>query len=79
MFELLSSLYFDKISLEEKILREAYDSTTNEKYTIVKMFYEKYIEMVNEKLIENIEHNMILKFNLKEILELNQINNINVK
>lgn len=73
------SLYFDKISLEEKIMRGVVDSSTNEKYSIVKMFYEKYIELINEKLIENIENNLILKFNLKEILELNQVNNLNVK
>lgn len=64
--------------LEEKISKGVKDNSINEKYTIIKAFYEKYIESINDKMIENIEQNMILKFNLKEILELNQTNTNNV-
>ena len=37
--------------------------------------YEKFLEKINDKLIENIEQNIIYKFNMKEILDLNQNNN----
>jgi hypothetical protein len=60
-------------------MRGGIDSTTNEKYSILKMFFQKYIELINEKLIENIENILILKFNLKEILELNEANDLHVK
>jgi hypothetical protein len=56
------------------------ESTINERYTIIKSFYEKYVELINEKMIENIEQNMTLKFNLQEILEINENhqNNVNL-
>ena len=37
--------------------------------------YEKFLEKINDKLIENIEQNVIYKFNMKELLDLNQNNN----
>lgn len=49
------------------------EETTN-KYLIVKSFYEKYLEIINDKMVDNIEHNFILNFNLKEINELNNNN-----
>ena len=74
----MEGLYFDKITLEEQIKKGSKDTEINEKYTIVRTFYEKFIELINDKLIENIEQNMILKFNLKEILDLNETNNKNL-
>lgn len=56
------------MKLEENRDKEK-DSNISDKYTIIKSFYEKYLEMINERIIENIEQNMILKFNLKELLE----------
>lgn len=35
---------------------------------------ERYIDHLNDKIIENIEHNMILKINLKDIQKLNENN-----
>ena len=75
----MEELYFDKITLEERIKKGVKDSEINEKYTIIRTFYEKFIELINDKLVENIEQNLILKFNLKEILDLNEINNTNLK
>jgi len=45
---------------------------------MLKLFCEKYLDLINEKLEANIEENMILKYNMKEILDLNQTNNNNV-
>ena len=44
------------------------------KYIIIKNYYDKFLEVINDKLIENIEQNMILKCNIKEITELNKNN-----
>ena len=44
------------------------------KYIIIKNYYDKFLEIINDKLIENIEQNMILKCNIKEITELNKNN-----
>ena len=74
----MEGLYFDKIALEDKIRKGIKDTEINEKYNIIRTFYEKFIELINDKLIENIEQNLILKFNLKEILELNENNNSNL-
>ena len=41
--------------------------------------HEKYIEIVNEKLVENIEKNMIYNYNIKEITELNITNTNKIK
>jgi hypothetical protein len=58
---------------------EEYSDTGNEdinqKYNQIKTIYEKFLEKINDKLIENIEQNIIYKFNMKEILDLNQNNN----
>ncbi len=71
----------DKIFIEE--LLEKGDKINNsqiaEKYKMIKNCYEKYLDYINEKLIQNIEESMILKFNLKEILDLNLTNLNNVK
>ena len=56
------------------IENEIIDSKLNEKYIMIQNFFEKYLELINDKLIENIEQNMILKFNMKEILDLNETN-----
>lgn len=68
----------DKQLLEECIEKEPFDKGIKEKYSVIKNFFEKYLELINDKLVENIEHNMILKFNMKEILELNNTNNTHV-
>jgi len=44
------------------------------KYIIIKKYYDKFLEIINDKLVENIEQNMILKCNIKEISELNRNN-----
>lgn len=46
-----------------------------EKYNDINRCYEKIIEQINKKLIENLEQNMVLKCNLREIIDLNQSNN----
>ena len=65
----MEELYFDKITLEERIKKGVKDSEINEKYTIIRTFYEKFIELINDKLVENIEQNLILKFNIKSHLK----------
>lgn len=64
--------------LEEFIEKGSLDQSLREKYNLIKKFYEKYLELINDKLVENIEQNMILKFNMKEILDLNHTNNHHV-
>ena len=70
----------------DKILLESYlesqpikDDAITAKYSSLKLYYDKYIELLNDKLIENIEQNMILKCNMKEINELNVTNTENLK
>ena len=41
---------------------------------IIKSYYEKYLEIINDKMVDNIEQNLILNINLKEINELNKNN-----
>ena len=43
-------------------------------YILIKNYYDKFLEVINDKLIENIEQNMVLKCNIKEISELNKNN-----
>ena len=47
------------------------------KYILIKKYYDKFLEVINDKLIENIEQNMILKCNNKEITELNKNKELN--
>ena len=57
-----------------------YDNNTNnneKKYIMIKKYYDKFLEIINDKLIENIEQNMVLKCNNKEITELNK-NNVEI-
>jgi len=69
----------DKIFIEELLEKgKTTNSLVAEKYKIIKNCYEKYLDYINEKLIQNIEESMILKFNLKEILDLNLANENNV-
>ena len=71
-------MYYDKINLEERI-KQGYKSTEiNEKYAQIKNFYEKFIDVLNEKLVENTEQNMIIKFKLKELLESTHQNSANI-
>ena len=65
--------------MEEQIEKGANDKVIAEKYMLIKSCYEKYLEIINDKLVENIEQNMILKFNMKEIVELNETNLTHVK
>ena len=50
------------------------DNINEKKYIMIKNYYDKFLEIINDKLIENIEQNMILKCNNKEITELNKNN-----
>lgn len=66
----------EKVSLEEKIqFSSENDITISEKYKEINNCYEKIIDQINKKLIENLEQNMVLKCNLREIIDLNQNNN----
>ena len=60
-------------------MKENDNNNVKEKYKQIKSCYEKYLEYINEKLIHNIEESMMIKYNLKEILDLNQENENNVK
>ena len=62
--------------MEEQIEKSKNDTSLMQKYLFIKSILEKYLELINDKLIENVEQNMILKSNLKEITEIN-INNKN--
>ena len=67
-------LYNDNM---ENIINENDNENNNnpeKKYIIIKKYYDKFLEVINDKLIENIEQNMILKCNIKEISELNKNN-----
>ena len=50
----------------------------SEMYIQIKNFYEKFINTLNEKMAENTEQNMIIKFHLKELFETNQQNSKNL-
>jgi len=50
------------------------DNINEKKYIMIKNYYDKFLEIINDKLFENIEQNMILKCNNKEITELNKNN-----
>ena len=66
----------DKNELEKFLLNDSVrNENINEKYNSIKNIYNKYIEIINEKLVESIEQKMIYNFNIKEITDLNQINN----
>ena len=71
----IGSIKKDKSILESYLVKE---NTKNDeiisKYNSIKLIYDKYIEIINEKLVENIEQNMIFNFNIKEIAELNKTN-----
>ena len=75
----------EKIKKDKKLLETflVKDNIKNDallnKYNLLKNIYDKYIEIINEKLIENIEQNMIYNFNIKEITELNKTNIDKVK
>jgi hypothetical protein len=72
----IDNLQNDKQILEDYLEKSKYvDKSINDKYNLIKLFHQKYLELINDKLIENIEQNMILKFNMKEILDLNNTNN----
>jgi hypothetical protein len=40
----------------------------------LKQVYENFLDCVNDRLIENLEQNIVFKFNIKELLDLNQNN-----
>lgn len=70
----------DKNLLESYLFQENNeDINTLNKYNSIKSIYDKYIEIVNEKLVENIEQNMIYNYNIKEITELNISNTNKIK
>ena len=70
----------DRIILESFMETQSIkDDIITAKYSSLKNYYDKYIELINDKLIENIEQNMILKCNLKEINNLNLENESNLE
>ena len=76
----IESMKKDKNILENYLIKEnIQDNSLINKYNSLKKIYDKYIEIVNEKLVENIEQNMIYNFNIKEITELNMTNESKVK
>jgi hypothetical protein len=54
-------------------------SSLTDKYNKINRVLEKIVERINYKIIQNLEQNMVIKFNLKEIIELNQNNNLTVR
>jgi len=73
------SLCNDKITFDEIINKGDKNKLTHEKYKLLEDCFEKYLDIINKKLVENIEQNMVLKINIKDILDLNLMNNNNVK
>jgi chromosome segregation ATPase len=69
----------DKTILEDIIEKGQNDKMVSEKYRLVKDCCEKYLEIINDKLVENIEQSMVLKINFKEILDLNLANNDRIR
>ena len=76
----IEKLKKDKNILETFLMKDNIknDALLN-KYNLIKNIYDKYIEIINEKLVENIEQNMVYNFNIKEITELNKTNIDKVK
>ena len=74
-FEQNHIIYNDNIEniINENDNENNYDNP-EKKYILIKNYYDKFLEVINDKLIENIEQNMILKCNIKEITELNKNN-----
>ena len=64
----------EKSVLEKKLASSPNDEITNSRYKTIKLSMERYIDHLNDKIIENIEQNMILKINLKDIMKLNENN-----
>ena len=76
----IESIKRNKNILENHLLQENDDNDIMiNKYNSIKSIYDKYIEIVNEKLVENIEQSMIYNFNIKEITELNKTNSDKIK
>ena len=72
----IESLKKDKNILENYLFNNNIkNENLNNKYNAMKKVYNKYIEIINEKLVESIEQNFLFNFNIKEIEELNKINN----
>ena len=69
------SIKKDKNLLETYLLKDNIkDDNLVNKYNSIKSIYEKYIEIINEKIAEKIEQSLIYNFNIKEITELNKKN-----
>jgi hypothetical protein len=76
----IESITKDKNKIEAYLLKENNeDKNIINKYNLMKNIYDKYIELINEKLVENIEQNMIYNYNIKEITELNISNSNKIK
>ena len=76
----IKSIKNGKNIIEVYMLKEnSEDKGVLNKYNSIKRIYDKYIELVNEKLVENIEQNMIYNYNIKEIEELNLANSNKIK
>ena len=55
------------------------NNNTEKIYLKIKKYYDKFIEIINDKLLNNIEQTMVLKYNIKEITELNKNNKNNLE
>ena len=64
---------YEKLENNDENIIKNYE-INEKKYITIKNYYDKFLEVINDKLIENIEQNMILKCNNKEITELNKNN-----
>ena len=70
-------IYLEQNNISLNINEENENNIYNineKKYILIKKYYDRFLEVINDKLIENIEQNMILKCNNKEITELNKNN-----
>ena len=71
-------LYLEQNNISLNIIDDKdnniYYNTNEKKYISIKKYYDSFLELINDKLIENIEQNMLLKCNNKEITELNKNN-----
>lgn len=71
----LDAIISYKQQLETNLnLGEESDQLVHKKFTYIAEFLEKYSQILNERLMDNMETNLVIKCNIKEILELNEAN-----
>ena len=72
----LEKFYYEDLINEKK---DNLDETTKEKILFINEIYDDFLKLFNVRLVSNLEQNMLINYNLKEISELNQNNSNNVK